>query len=154
MKKLASGTTARSSFEWIGATPDAKVPNHVQLRIFDRQAGLCALTGHKFRPGDKRRLDHLKPLADGGAHSESNLRWILDGPHKVKTKAEAAVRKKVRAKAKTHAGVKAPPARPLQSRNDLPTSDKPKVKKLPLPTHLPTQLERLYGIREPTGRKR
>jgi 5-methylcytosine-specific restriction enzyme A len=153
MKKLASGTTARAVKEWIGKTPDAKVPDHVQLRVFERQKGECALTGHKFRPGDKKRLDHVLAVADGGKNRESNLWWILDAPHKTKTKAEAAVRKRVRKKAKAHAGIKAPPARPFQSRNDLATADKPKVKKLPVP-RTPTELERRYGIVQPTKGKR
>lgn len=152
MKKLASGTTARALPEWKGKTPDTRPPSNVQLRILARQGGKCAITGHKFRTGDKKRLDHVIPVIDGGKNWESNLQWLWDDPHKDKTAKEAAARKKVRKRAKTHAGVKAPPKRPLESRNDLPTSDKPKVKKLPTPTHLPTQLERLYGIREPTDK--
>jgi 5-methylcytosine-specific restriction enzyme A len=153
MAKLPSGTTARSGFEWVGETPDTPAPGRVRLRILERQGGRCALTGHKFRPGDKKRLDHLKPVIDGGLNRESNLQWILDVDHKAKTKAEAKVRKSVRKRARSHAGIKAAPPRPLQSRNDLPTG-KPKVKKLPTPTHLPTQLERLYVLRKPQGRKR
>ena len=154
MAKLASGTTARAIPEWKGKTPDAKVPSTVQLRILERQKGRCALTDHKFRPGDQKRLDHKIPVIDGGKNWESNLQWLWDAPHKEKTKAEAKVRKSVRKRAKTHAGVKAPPKRPLQSRNDLATAEPPKAKKLPPPTHLPTQLERRYGIKEPAGRKR
>lgn len=150
--KLASGATSRSGFEWIGATPDARVPPRVQLRILDRQAGKCAATGRKFRVGDPKRLDHIKPLADGGAHAEGNLQWILDATHKAKTRAEAAVRKTVRAKAKAHAGIKRPPARPLESRNDLAQRPKPKVAKLPTPTG-PSNLERRYGIVEKPRRR-
>jgi hypothetical protein len=152
MAKLASGTTARAVPEWIGKTPDTKVPDAVQLRIFERQKGKCALTGHTFRPGDKKHLDHKVPAIDQGENRESNLQWVWDAPHKAKTKAEAAVRKKVRAKAKSHAGLKAPPVRPLQSRNDLPTADKPKVKKLPVPD-TPTELERRYGIVPPKSKR-
>jgi hypothetical protein len=153
MAKLASGTTARSGFEWVGATPDTPAPPRVQLRVLERQGGRCAITGHKFRPGDKKRLDHIKPVIDGGANSESNLQWLWDEPHKEKTAKEAAVRKTARKRAKSHAGVKAPPKRPLVSRNDLATAAPQKIKKLPTPTHLPTQLERLYGIREPKAKR-
>jgi 5-methylcytosine-specific restriction endonuclease McrA len=112
---LASGETARSGFEWIGATPDAKVPPRVQLRILDRQAGKCAITGRKFRVGDPKRLDHIKPLADGGAHAEGNLQWIFDAQHK----AGGAARRRKGAKARK--GLRGSKARChlLESRNDL-----------------------------------
>lgn len=151
---MVSGTRARSVPEWRGKTPDTRPPLQVQLRILERQGGKCAITGHKFRPGDKKRLDHRIPAADQGENRESNLQWLWETPHKEKTAKEAAVRKTVRKLAKTHAGLKAPPARPMQSRNDLAAKPEPKVKKLPFPSHMPTQLERLYGIKEPTGRKR
>jgi 5-methylcytosine-specific restriction enzyme A len=153
--KLASGTTARALPEWIGKTPDTPVPDRVQLRILQRQHGKCALTGRKFRVGDKKRLDHILAVIDGGKNQESNLWWIIDAEHKDKTKAEAAVRKKVRARAKKHAGIKRVAKQPLQNRNDLAQKPPPKVAKVPFPSHLPSQLERLYGIREPTkGGKR
>jgi 5-methylcytosine-specific restriction endonuclease McrA len=158
MKKLARGA-ARAIKEWIGRTPDTPAPDGVRLRVWERQKGKCAITARKITTGDKKRLDHKVPVADWTGepphgNRESNLQWILDAPHKVKTKAEAAVRKKVRKRAKSHAGIKTPSPRPLQSRNDLPTSAKPKIKKIPPPTHLPTQLERLYGIRDEEAKPR
>jgi 5-methylcytosine-specific restriction enzyme A len=144
-RKIASGTTARAVAEWIGKTPDTPVPARVQLRILERQGGKCAITGRKFRVGDKKRLDHIIPAADGGANRESNRQWILDeDAHKPKTKAEAAVRKKVRAKAKAHAGIKTPPARKLESRNDFPAGAKEAKRdknRLPVP-NLPSALAR------------
>ena len=145
---------ARATSEWKGKTPDTVAPLQVQMRVLTRQGGACAITGVKFAPGDKKRLDHKTPIIDGGKNWESNLQWILEGAHKDKTAKEATVRKVVRKLAKTHAGVKSPPARPMQSRNDLAKKPEPKVKKLPFPSHMPTQLERLYGIKEPTRRKR
>ena len=144
--KLASGTTARAAKEWIGKSPDDwPPPPRVQLRILERQKGKCAITGHKFRPGDKKRLDHLIPLADGGVNRERNLQWLFEAQHKDKTTAEAKVRKAVRKRAKTHAGIKTAPTQPLRSRNDLAQKAPPKVAKLPLPTG-PNQLMRRYGI--------
>jgi 5-methylcytosine-specific restriction endonuclease McrA len=90
---------------WIGTTDDAKIPLQVQLRVLVRQHGRCAVTGHKFTPGDAKRLDHIVPLADGGLHGETNLQWILDVEHKAKTKAEAEVRARVRSIAAKHAGL-------------------------------------------------
>lgn len=146
-KKLASGTTARAVKEWIGKSPDDwPPPPRVQLRLLERQHGKCAITGRKFQVGDEKRMDHKLPQADGGVNRESNLQWILDdAAHKPKSKAEAKVRKRVRKRAKTHAGLKAPPKRPLESRNDLQTA-KPDKDRLPVPSHLPTELERRYGI--------
>jgi 5-methylcytosine-specific restriction enzyme A len=155
-RKLPSGTTARALPEWIGKSPDTPVPDRVQLRILERQHGKCAITGHKFRVGDKKSLDHKIPAADGGENREGNRQWILtEKAHKPKTKAEAKVRKGVRKRAKTHAGIRPAPKQPLASRNDLPQKTPPKVAKVPFPSHLPSQLERLYGIRAPTkGGKR
>ena len=90
---------------WVGTTDDAKIPLQVQLRVLVKQHGRCAVTGHKFTPGDAKRLDHIVPLADGGLHGEANLQWILDVEHKAKTKAEAEVRARVRSVAAKHAGL-------------------------------------------------
>jgi 5-methylcytosine-specific restriction enzyme A len=93
---------------WQGKTDDVRVPLQVQLRILVRQHGRCAISGHKFTPGDAKRLDHIVPLADGGLHREENLQWILDVEHKLKTKAEAEVRARVRSVAARHAGLERP----------------------------------------------
>ena len=124
-KVIKSGTTARSVKEWIGRDPDARVPLRTQLRILERQGGKCALTGRRFRPGDKKRLDHIVALADGGENREANLQWIFDESHKEKTKAEAATRAKVQATQKAHAGIKAEPRRKIQSA-PFPTAKEPK----------------------------
>ncbi len=93
---------------WVGATDDAKVPLQVQLRILVKQKGRCAITGHKFTPGDAKRLDHIIPIADGGLHGETNLQWIVDVEHKAKTKAEAEARARTRSVAAKHAGLERP----------------------------------------------
>jgi 5-methylcytosine-specific restriction endonuclease McrA len=146
--KLPSGTTARSVKEWVGKSPDDwPPPPRVQLRILERQRGKCAITGSKFVVGDKKQMDHKIPQADGGENRESNVHWILTvAAHHPKTKAEAAVRKKVRAKAKKHAGIKRVTKRPLESRNNLQAAS-PDQKRLPTPSHLPSQIERLYALR-------
>lgn len=145
--KLPSGTTARAVAEWVGAHPDSEPTETVKLRILARQAGKCALTGRKFLKGDAKRLDHIKPLRDGGENCESNLQWILSDKHKEKTADEAAERKKVRAKQVADAGLKTESKRPLQSRNDLAKSDKePKITRAPM-DHMPSNLARRYGIK-------
>jgi 5-methylcytosine-specific restriction endonuclease McrA len=109
---------------WVGSTDDAKIPLQVQLRVLVRQHGRCAITGHKFTPGDAKRLDHIKPLADGGLHGEENLQWIIDVEHKLKTKAEAEVRARVRSVAARHAGLERPGKLKIRRR--------PKPEKAPL----------------------
>lgn len=84
----------RSIPEWIGATPDSKVPDRVRDRVFARSQGRCYLTGRKIMPGDQWELEHVKPLSMGGEHRESNLRPAVAEPHREKTSAEASARAK------------------------------------------------------------
>ena len=37
-----------SNSEWIGNTPDAKIPNAVRLRVFERYGGFCAVWEWSF----------------------------------------------------------------------------------------------------------
>lgn len=98
--------------EWIGKTPNDKVPDYVGLRIFRRQKGLCGLSGQKIKVGDVKELHHIKGLAEGGAHKESNLVWVLSSAHKVETAEQAGRRAKADAVAKKHFGVAQPNDRP------------------------------------------
>ena len=113
--KIAS-PQGRSVEEWIGATPDAKVPKRVLLRIFDRAHGKCHLSGAKIQPGQPWQAEHIIALADGGEHRESNLAPALVEAHKEKTKREAKERAKVRAIRQAHIGIKDAPARKIKSR--------------------------------------
>lgn len=79
--------------EWIGKTPDSKVPKAVRMRVFNRWGGRCYLTGAKIKLGDKWELEHVKSLRSalpGEPHlnRETNLRPVLRGPHKAKTAKE------------------------------------------------------------------
>ena len=109
--------TGRTVAEWIGRTPDSKVPAHVRARIFVTHGGTCYLSGRKIGPADVWELEHVTPLSMGGMHCESNLRPALRDKHKVKTAAEATVRAKAdRVRAK-HLGITRPkkawPSRPF-----------------------------------------
>lgn len=84
----------RSVEEWIGATPDSKPPKSVTDRVFLRQGGKDAITGDKMFPSDKKAVDHITPLKDGGENRESNLQIILATTHKEKTVAENKARAK------------------------------------------------------------
>ncbi len=106
-------TIGRSVPEWVGASPDAKIPGHVRLRIFERFDGICQITKRKIRAGDAWAVDHVVPLADGGSHCESNLVPVLEIAHRAKTGAENTTRAKVRAIKAKHYSIKT-------TRNPLP----------------------------------
>jgi len=89
--------TGRSLPEWIGSSPDAKVPARVRLRIFLREQGRCWISGRLIRPGDLWDLDHKIALVNGGEHRESNLFPALRDKHRKKTAED------VKLKAKTYA---------------------------------------------------
>lgn len=107
--------TARSVPEWIGSTPDAAIPARVRLRVFERFGGICQLTGRKIMAGDQWDLDHIKPLAMGGEHVESNLQPVLRIAHREKTKRDVADLAKARRIKAKHIGIEQSPSR-LQSR--------------------------------------
>lgn len=114
-------TNGRSVEEWVGSSPDAKVPTKVRLRIFERAGGRCHLSGRKIAAGDVWELEHIRPLSMGGEHIESNLAPALATFHRMKTASEATERAKAdRIRAK-HLGVFPRSKRPLQSRPFSPT---------------------------------
>ncbi len=84
----------RSVAEWIGKTDDAKVPPRVRLRIFEREGGMCWISGRKIRPGDLWDLDHKIALINGGEHRESNLFPALRDKHREKTREDVAEKSK------------------------------------------------------------
>ena len=108
--------TGRKVEEWIGRTQESMPPKSVVDRIFLRQNGKCALSGHKFRPGETREKDHIIPLKDGGENRESNLQLITVQAHKKKTSAENAARAKERRVRLKHQGLWPASPRPLRSR--------------------------------------
>jgi 5-methylcytosine-specific restriction enzyme A len=112
-----SNPYGRAIEEWSSGDPDQKPPPHVQLRIWDRQHGRCYLTGRPINVGDKKQLDHIKALADGGENRESNMAWILIGAHRQKTGDENSRRSDERSIKKKHFGIEKQvgPDRPIQS---------------------------------------
>ncbi|RZN19497.1 hypothetical protein [Bradyrhizobium sp. Leo121] len=55
----------RSTQEWIGKTDDAKVPDYVRLRVFNRHNGVCYLSGRKITAADDWDLEHILALCNG-----------------------------------------------------------------------------------------
>ena len=100
--------TGRKVREWIGKTPDSKVPPRVRLRIWEREHGMCHLSGRKVLSGEPWDLDHKIALANGGVHCESNLFPAIRDKHKEKTREDVAEKSKVATKAKKNIGAVKP----------------------------------------------
>jgi 5-methylcytosine-specific restriction protein A len=126
-KKLAKAR-GRSVTEWVGRTPDTRVPPHVRLRVFDRAGGKCHISGRKIDgTKDKWDLDHIRRLDDGGENRESNLAPVLKEPHKTKTAAETRAGKKADRARMKQVGIKKE-TQPIPQR---PKPEKPPAKPLP-----------------------
>lgn len=87
--------TGRSVPLWVGSSPDAAIPRSVQLRIWAKHEGRCAISGRKLGPGEGE-IDHILPLGLGGRHAEDNLQVLSTEAHKAKTRADMDVTVKVR----------------------------------------------------------
>ena len=100
---------ARTTDEWIGKTDDQKVPDRVRQRVFDRENGICHITGKKINPvRDEWDLDHKLALILGGEHRETNLFPALRLHHRRKTAVEVAVKAKIARVRQKHLGIKKP----------------------------------------------
>ncbi|WP_037076166.1 HNH endonuclease [Neorhizobium vignae] len=98
---------SRSTDEWIAKHDDQKVPDRVKVRVFEREGGICHLTGAKIDPvRDEWDLDHKMALILGGQHRESNLFPALRGPHRKKTAVEMGVKSKIARVKKKHMGLR------------------------------------------------
>ncbi len=93
---------------WVGKSDDARVPARVRARVFNREGGNCWLSGRKIMAGEKWELEHKVALCNGGAHAEDNLAPALVDPHKVKTRADRATKKRTDAQRKKHLGIRKP----------------------------------------------
>ena len=99
--------TARAVPEWRGQSPDSAIPPRVRLRIFDRYDGRCQCgCGRKILAGEKWDAEHKIALINGGSHSESNLRPLLNEHHKTKTRADVAVKSRSYRRRAKHLGIK------------------------------------------------
>lgn len=126
----------RSVPEWIGKSPDSRIPDAVQMRVFLRFKGVCPECTRKLEP-KKWQCDHIKALINGGENREHNLQPLCTSPcHKNKTRADVAEKAKVARKRASHIGVrstrqkiqsrgfpKAPPqrtaSRPIERKADV-----------------------------------
>lgn len=99
---------ARSVPEWIGKTPDTKVPDRVKLRVWERHEGRCHICTAKIMAGDLWDTDHVKRLKDGGENRESNLAPAHKRCHARKTAEENRQQAVDDRKRKKHLGITGP----------------------------------------------
>lgn len=92
--------------EWRGKHDDAKIPDRIRLRVFDRHGGICHLSGRRIQPGDSWDIDHIVPLCNGGEHRFSNLAPVIREKHREKTARDVAERAKNDRIKKRHIGIK------------------------------------------------
>jgi len=121
----------RTVKEWIGKTPDSKIPPRVRLRVFEAHGGICHLSGRKIAAGEPWDCDHVVALINGGEHRETNLAPALRDKHREKTAADVAEKATVARKAKANLGIKSPPAKPIQSPGFAPKPAKPSTARQP-----------------------
>lgn len=98
--------TGRTVKEWIGETPDQKIPPRVKLRVFENKDGICHITKRKIRPGEAWELDHIIALCNGGEHRESNFAPALTKAHKTKTAEDVREKAAIARKRKAILGIK------------------------------------------------
>ena len=106
---------ARTVKEWVGKTDDTRPPPRVLRRIFERENGVCHISSRKIAPGEAWQAEHKIALINGGRNSEDNLFPALGDPHKEKTRADLAEKKRVAALALSNIGVSRPSGQILSS---------------------------------------
>lgn len=104
----------RARPEWIGASPDTKIPPRVRLRIFERENGVCHLCKQRIQAGERWEANHDPAIIAGGQNRESMIFPAHVKCHKGHTKQATAEKAKVAAIRQRHLGIVNPPK--MQSR--------------------------------------
>lgn len=103
---------ARKVEEWVGKDDDTPIPDHVKLRIWDREEGRCYLTGKKLQAGEYD-FEHVIALSlwtgEGHGNRESNIRVAWREKHREKTAADRKAKAKSDAARKKHVGIRKAP---------------------------------------------
>lgn len=97
--------TGRKVKEWVGKTPDSKVPPKVRQRVLEAYGRRCYLSDRPINVGDKWEIEHKLALSLGGENRETNLAPALVAPHKEKTKADRKKKAKIDRVHKKHFGM-------------------------------------------------
>lgn len=100
---------SRAVPEWIGKTPDSRIPDRVKMRVWDRAKGICAKCGAVPILGiHAREYDHAIPIVLGGENRENNLQLLCRPCHQAKTKLDVKLKAKVARVRKNHLGLRKP----------------------------------------------
>ena len=83
-----------------------------RLKVFEAAKGVCHLCEQRIQVGQPWEVEHVRPLALGGADDESNMRPAHKACHAGKTKADAASWSKAKRCAVKHNGIKKPSRMP------------------------------------------
>lgn len=125
MPLISNPYGGRDVEEWVGSSPNAKVPQPIRDRVFARAKGRCHISGRKITPRDPWELEHIKPLSMGGEHRERNLAPAIVEAHRKKTAAEATDRAKADRIRRKANGTWPKSLTPLKSRGFSPTRQVP-----------------------------
>lgn len=77
-----------------------------RLKVFEAAKGVCHLCQQRIQVGQKWDVEHVRPLALGGADDETNMRPAHKVCHAEKTKADAASWSKAKRMKAKHLGIK------------------------------------------------
>lgn len=83
-------STARTTEEWVGSSPDSDIPPRVKVRIFERAAGRCQCCTRKIISPRDWQADHIVALINGGQNREANLQCLCSWCHLAKTRDDVA----------------------------------------------------------------
>ncbi len=128
---------ARKVKEWVGKSDDSRPPPRVLRRIFEREGGVCHISGRKIAPGERWQADHKIAIINGGENKESNLFPALIEPHKEKTRRDLDEKKRIAALVISNIGARQPTKRPIPQG---PSSLTTKPKREPKPALTPKRL--------------
>jgi hypothetical protein len=139
--------------EDVGTTARKPLTPRQRLKLFEDEKGVCCLCGLKIV--GPFIDEHKRALGLGGSNDPKNRGVAHPKCAEAKTRGEDMPRiNKAKAQKRKQHGIKTAAQRPLVSRNDLAAPPKKPKSRLPPPTHLPTGLERRYGIAEPMAKIR
>lgn len=99
-------TTRREVDEWIGATPDTKIPERVQQRVLERFGWKCYKTNIDLRNGAPYQIDHIVAICNGGQNRESNLAPIWEKLHPSKTQVDVNEKNAMDRRIRHHNGIR------------------------------------------------
>ena len=100
-----------------------RISTRERVDIFHRWTGQCHLCGGRITAGERWDVEHVIPLAQGGADEGDNLRPAHTKCHAVKTRDDATNTARAKRREAIHVGAKAP------SRNPLPGSKASGIRK-------------------------